>query len=187
MYKWNQTVCTFCIWLFSNMQRFYEYVRITNLSHHCRMTRRLLICQRTVCSLQNVSSKDTHSGNKRTYGCILCSSLPMSTSGVSQRESNFHGAFLKEEDIMSFALQPKQKVEGSWETKLGNSALWSIKLVTCTRKWDLLAECACARKENEGLMYNCRYCYFLPLCISVPNKQAIAGDILLPAVYSWPY
>lgn len=113
LHKRIQTVYTYCVWLFSNMQRFYEYVHITHLLRHCPVTRKLLICQTAaVCSPQNVSSKDTHIGNKRIPGCLLCFGLPVSTSAFSQRERSFHWAFSKEGDTKSFCYVVRRKVKG---------------------------------------------------------------------------
>ena len=77
----NREYIFFYIWLFSNMQRFYKYV-IAAFYTAVPLTRKSSIClSATVCSPQNVSSKNTHVGNKCIHGCVICFSLPMSTSG----------------------------------------------------------------------------------------------------------
>ena len=77
----NRQYIFFYIWLISHMQRFYKYV-IAAFYAAVPLTRKSSIClSATVCSPQNVSSENTHVGNKCIHGCVICSSLPMSTSG----------------------------------------------------------------------------------------------------------
>ncbi|CAK7318059.1 hypothetical protein VULLAG_LOCUS20886 [Vulpes lagopus] len=72
-----------CIWLFSRMQRFYASALITNFLHHCPIDKEIInLPYATVCSPQNVLSKDICIGSKCIHGCIACFSLPISTSGL---------------------------------------------------------------------------------------------------------
>ena len=44
---------------------------------------------------------------------------------LTEEERNFHWVFLKAEENLGFAVQPRYEIKGWWETKLGDSVLWT--------------------------------------------------------------
>lgn len=98
---------------------------------------------------------------------------------LTEEERNFHWVFLKEEENMSFAVQPQHKVKDAGKPS------WGVLCFELKHKASDMHTMLMPRMEDESLLYNCKWQCFLLLMSCDPHKQA--GDILLPVVCSSHY
>lgn len=77
-----------------------------------------------VYSPQKVSSEDTHIGNKPIPGCLLCSAC-QETHLLSHRGKGTSTRLLEGGRHHELLLCGQKNLKGWWESKLGNSVLWT--------------------------------------------------------------